>query len=85
MVEFVVIVVGCKVKKIKTYMFNGEFDHYKAMANRKEVFDEKPVTITEGHDEPIDQTAIGFLLGCLCGVVIGFVVILYCSTIPLGQ
>lgn len=66
-------------------MFSGEFDHYKSMANRREVFDEKPVTITEGHDEPIDQTLVGLFLGFLCGVGVGFVVILYCSAIPLGQ
>lgn len=73
------------MKKIKTYMFAGELDHYKAMVNRKEVFDEKKVTIIEGHDEPLDQSALGFFLGFIVGTFLGIAVLFYASTIPLGQ
>ena len=82
--EFVVNVVGCKMKKIKCFLMD---DFVTAIRIRDVRYynNEKPYTLTEGHDEPIDQTALGFFLGFLCGVGVGFVVILYCSTIPLGQ
>jgi len=83
------------VKKIKGYIREHEFEIMGSLdqeqincfdfSKNKIASNDTPVTITEGHDEPIDQTSLGFLLGSFCGVVIGFVVILYCSTIPLGQ
>lgn len=83
------------MEKIKGYIREHEFEIMGSLdqeqincfdfSKAKMITNDIPVTITEGHDEPIDQTALGFFLGFLCGVGVGFVVILYCSTIPLGQ
>lgn len=83
------------MKKFKGYMLSHELEdmasldkeqiHCFDFSKAKMITNDIPVTITEGHDEPIDQTALGFFLGFLCGMGVGFVVILYSSTIPLGQ
>lgn len=85
------------MKKIKGYMREHEFEDLISL-NREQIscFDfskckitdgDVLVTITKWHDEPIDHTLVGLvgLLGFLCGVVLGFAVIFYCLTIPLGQ
>lgn len=83
------------MKKIKGYISKEEFEDM-ASLDKEQVhcFDFSkvkittgsiPVTITEGHDEPIDQTLAGLFVGFICGVILGFAVIFYCSTIPLGQ
>lgn len=83
------------MKKIKGYMREHEFEDLISL-NREQIScfdfskckivnDDISVTITKGHDEPIDQALVGLFLGFLCGVVLGFAVIFYCSTIPLGQ
>lgn len=82
------------MKKIKGYMREHEFEDLISL-NREQIncFDfskckitdgDVLVTITEVHNEPIDQTLVG-LLGFLCGVVLGFAVIFYCLAVPLGQ
>lgn len=71
------------MKKIKGYMREHEFEDLISL-NREQIncFDfskhkitdgDVLVTITEVHNEPIDQTLVG-LLGFLCGVILGFVV-----------
>mgnify|MGYP003441915898 CR=1 FL=1 len=67
------------MKKIKTYMDNVEIKNFR----RRDVpyLEEKPVTIIEGHDEPLDQSALGFFLG----FIVGMAALFYASTIPLGQ
>ena len=71
------------MKKIKTYMTISEFNVFRS---RDIQFDkEEPVTIIEGHDEPLDQSALGFFLGFIAGTFLGMIVLLYASTIPLGQ
>ena len=71
------------MKKIKTYMDNVEIKNFR----RRDVpyLEEKPVTITEGHDEPLDQSALGFFLGFIVGTLLGMAALFYASTIPLGQ
>ena len=82
------------MRKIKGYMREHEFEDLIALKreqincfdfSRCEITDgDVLVTITEVHNEPIDHTPVA-LLGFLCGVMLGVVVMLYCSTIPLGQ
>lgn len=82
------------MKKIKGYMREHEFEDLISL-NREQLScfdfskckitdDDVLVTITEVHNEPIDQTLVG-LLGFLCGVMLGVVVMLYCSTTSLWQ
>jgi hypothetical protein len=71
------------MKKIKTYMTISEFNAFRL---RDIQFDkEEPVTITEGHVEPLDQSALGFFLGFIVGTLLGMAALFYASTIPLGQ
>lgn len=71
------------MKNIKTYMDDGELYWYANYTQTTEL--EKPVTIIHGHDEPLDQSALGFFLGFIVGTFLGMAALFYVSSIPLGQ
>ena len=39
----------------------------------------------ENKEKPLDQSALGFFIGFVLGIFSGMIVLLYASSIPLGQ